>query len=310
MFPDSSARRCQSRALGCHGVISRSEALSEGLGKRALHRKLESGEWIRLLPCVYALRGTPATFMRRVVAAYKWAGDQALMSHTTSARLLGLDGVGAAHVEVSTPRRLRSPRVIVHQRATDDIAARWIDGVRVAGPDQTLLDIASKLALDKLELALDSTLRLGLTRYDRIKRFLDATGGEGVPGSKALGELLRLREPCRRPHHSVLEVDFRQLERKHGLPSSVSQYPVELRSGLRIHIDFAYPDEKLAIEIDSVRWHSGVRAIRWDNERQNLLVALGWRVLRFEWNDVLYKPALVASQILEALFQRQIGFDL
>ena len=46
-------------------------------------------------------------------------------------------------------------------------------------------------------------------------------------------------------------------------------------------------------------------AIRWDNERQNLLVALGWRVLRFEWNDVVHKPAMVAAQILEALIHQQ-----
>lgn len=77
-----------------------------------------------------------------------------------------------------------------------------------------------------------------------------------------------------------------------------------------MHIDFAYPDQMLAIEVDSVRWHSGVRAIKWDNERQNLLVALGWRVLRFEWNDIVKRPAVVAAQILAALRERQTAFDL
>ncbi len=185
-----------------------------------------------------------------------------------------------------------------------------VKGVRVTGADQTLLDLARVLALENLELALDSALRLGLTRFDRVKRFFDTFAGEGVPGTAALGEMLRLREPCPRPHHSVLEVEFRQLSRNEDLPTAVSQYPVELRPGLTVHLDFAYPDEKLAIEVDSVRWHSGVRAIKWDNERQNLLVALGWRVLRFEWNDVVYRPALVAAQILEALLLRQQALEL
>jgi very-short-patch-repair endonuclease len=74
---------------------------------------------------------------------------------------------------------------------------------------------------------------------------------------------------------------------------------------LTVHLDFAYPHEKLAIEIDSVRWHSGTRAIKWDNERQNLLVAMGWRVLRFEWNDVIRRPQEVAAQIRMALAQQQ-----
>ena len=43
---------------------------------------------------------------------------------------------------------------------------------------------------------------------------------------------------------------------------------------------------------------------------QNLLVALGWRVLRFEWNDIVNRPAVVAAQILAALRERQTAFDL
>jgi very-short-patch-repair endonuclease len=175
----------------------------------------------------------------------------------------------------------------------------------VTAVEQTLLDVARSLSRDELELAFDSALRLGLTRFDRIKRFFDTFAGGGVPGTTALSEILRLREPCPRPHHSILEVGFRQLTRNQELPGAVSQFPVELPTGVTVHLDFAYPDEKLAIEVDSVRWHSGLRAIRWDNERQNLLVALGWRVLRFEWNDVVHKPAMVAAQIMEALIYQQ-----
>ena len=307
---DADARRCQQRALSHNGVISRAEAIADGMSPRAIDRRLESGEWSRLLPGVYALRGSPATFMRRVVAAYKWAGEGALMSHSTSASLLGFDGVDIVRIEVSTPRRLRSSRVVVHQRRTDGISSLSVKGVRATAADQTLLDLARDLALEELELALDSALRLGLTRFDRIKRFFDSFAGERVAGTAALGELLRLREPCPRPHHSVLEVEFRQLSRDEDLPNAVSQFPITLRPGLTVHLDFAYPDQKLAIEVDSVRWHSGVRAIKWDNERQNLLVALSWRVLRFEWNDVVYRPALVAAQILEALLLRQQALEL
>ena len=56
------------------------------LSERAVDRMVASGEWAGLLPGVYALRGCPATFMRQAVAAYKWAGSGALMSHATSAR--------------------------------------------------------------------------------------------------------------------------------------------------------------------------------------------------------------------------------
>ena len=128
-------------------MISRSEALDTGLSMRAIDRVLESGEWLRLLPGLYALRGSPATFMRRVGAAYKWAGPGALVSHSSSAKLLGLDGVDAFGIEVSTPRRLRSTKVIVHQRATSSIPSLRIDGLRVASVAPTRLDLAHRLTL-------------------------------------------------------------------------------------------------------------------------------------------------------------------
>lgn len=302
--------QCRIRALQQHGVLSRVEAVEIGLSKRALDRMLASDEWIRLLPGVYALRGSRQTLMRRVMGAYKWAGVGAVMSHSTSARLLGLDGVEHLSIEVSTPRRLRSKRVIVHQRDTSVVPSQHMEGVRVTRAEPTLLDLACRLAPEDLELALDSALRLGLTRFDRLKRYFDAFAGRGVAGSGPLREVLQLREPCSRPHHSVLEVDFRQLTRHEGLPEAVSQFAIELRTGLTVHLDFAYPHEMLAIEIDSVRWHSGIRAITRDNERQNLLVALGWRVLRFEWNDIIRRPRMVAEQIRKALLQRQLCLGL
>jgi hypothetical protein len=165
----SARQRCQIHALRNHGVISRSEALDTGLSMRAIDRVLGSGEWLRLLPGVYALRGSPATFMRRVAAAYKWAGPGALISHSSSAKLLDLDGVEPLGIEVSTPRRLRSKKVVVHQRTTNGIPSLRIDGIRVTAAEPTLLDLACRLTPEKLDIALDSALRMGLTRFDRLK---------------------------------------------------------------------------------------------------------------------------------------------
>lgn len=301
---------CQTLALRQHGVITRNQALTLGMSGAAIGRRLTSGEWIHLLPQTFALRGSPATFMRKVVAAYYWAGEGALISHGTSGRLFELDGLKKRMIEVSTPRRLRSDRVIVHTRATECYPSRRIGLVQSTSIEQTLLDLGAVLELEALERALDSALRLGHTRFDRVARHVDEFGGRGIPGSSPLKRILRLREPSPRPTHSILEVEFVQLTRSFRLPRAESQFPLELRPGLTIHIDFAYPAEKLAIEVDSVRWHSGMRAIHRDNERQNLLVALGWRVLRFEWNDVLLRPEWVAAQILAALTEGQISLPL
>jgi REase_MTES_1575/Transcriptional regulator, AbiEi antitoxin len=305
----NSAKGCQELALRQHGVIARSQALVQGMSSSAIDRRVHSGEWLRLLPGTYALRGSPPSFRRRATAAYLWAGEGALISHDSSGVLFNLDGVSKQKVWISSPRRLISPRVIVHRRATEGLRSKAIDVVRVTSVEQTLLDLGGTLDNERLELAVDSALRLGLTRFDRVARHLAAFGGPGVAGSTALAKLLKMREPCPRPTDSILEVGVLKLTRRFGIPAPVAQYLVELREGLMVHVDFAYPDQRLAIEVDSVRWHSGVRAIKWDNERQNLLVALGWRVLRFEWNDIVNRPAVVAAQILAALQERQIAFN-
>jgi hypothetical protein len=309
-YVESVVQRCQSLALRQHGVIHRAQAVALGMSASAIDRRVHSGEWMRLLPGTYALRGSTPSFMRRAIAAYFWAGEGALLSHSTSGFLFDLDGIGSPRIEVSSPRRLSSERVIVHRRHTDRLPSKKLSVVRVTSIDQTLLDLSSTIGFDQLEIACDSAIRQGLTRFDRLSAHLEQFGGPGVAGTAALSKLLAVREPCPRPTDSILEVGFLQLVRRFDLRQPTAQYLVELREGLTVRVDFAYPEEKLAIEIDSVRWHSGVRAIRWDNERQNLLVAIGWRVLRFEWNDVIYRPEVVAAQILDALVQQQLSIDL
>jgi hypothetical protein len=238
-------RRSQIKALRQHGVITRDQALSVGMSKAAIGRKLATGEWIQLLPQTFALRGSPPTFMRRVVAAYFWAGEGALVSHGTSGRLFDLDGLQSTTIEVSTPRRLRSDRVVVHTRATSALPSRRLGLVQSTSIEQTILDLGAELESEALERALDSALRLGHTRFDRVARHVAKFGGRGVPGSRALKEILQHRTPMPRPTHSILEVEFLQVTRNFKLPPAESQFPVELRPGLTIHIDFAYPARSL-----------------------------------------------------------------
>jgi hypothetical protein len=94
--------------------------------------------------------------MRKVVAAYFWAGEGALVSHGTSGRLFELDGLESSSIEISSPRRLRSDRVIVHTRATNIYPSRRIGLVQSTSIEQTILDLGAVLEAEALERALDS----------------------------------------------------------------------------------------------------------------------------------------------------------
>jgi very-short-patch-repair endonuclease len=55
--------------------------------------------------------------------------------------------------------------------------------------------------------------------------------------------------------------------------------------GSRKRLDLAYPKKMIAIEADGFEFHSSLVDFLRDRARQNALVALGWRVLRFTSAD-------------------------
>ena len=66
-------------------------------------------------------------------------------------------------------------------------------------------------------------------------------------------------------------------------------------------IDVAFCAQMLAVEIDGFAFHSDARAFQDDRTRQNVLVAAGWTILRFTWQDLTERPQQVIAQIHAAL---------
>jgi very-short-patch-repair endonuclease len=82
----------------------------------------------------------------------------------------------------------------------------------------------------------------------------------------------------------------------------VFHYAVYTPAGVFLaEVDFAYPEIKLAIEVDGFGVHGTPRAMAKDFVRQNGLVPYGWRVLRFTWRQVTREPGMVAGTIRSAL---------
>ena len=54
---------------------------------------------------------------------------------------------------------------------------------------------------------------------------------------------------------------------------------------------------KIVLEADSFEWHGGREALASDAQRYNTLVAHGWVVLRFCWEDVMFHPEQVEATL-------------
>ena len=99
-----------------------------------------------------------------------------------------------------------------------------------------------------------------------------------------------------------LERRFDRLLRSSELPYPARQHP--FRS---YKIDFAYPDLKIAIELDGVRTHGSAAALNRDLERQNALALDRWLILRFDWKRVTREGEAVLAEIEQARMDRAGG---
>jgi very-short-patch-repair endonuclease len=85
-------------------------------------------------------------------------------------------------------------------------------------------------------------------------------------------------------------------------------------AGWRLHymlggyeLDIAFPEQRVAIEVDGWAWHHDVARFRRDRQRQNALVLAGWTILRFTWHDLTERPTEVISETRAALHDRHLG---
>lgn len=96
---------------------------------------------------------------------------------------------------------------------------------------------------------------------------------------------------------SALETLLRLLFDEAGLASPRTQYQVADGLDLTARVDFAWPAQRLIVEADGFAFHADREAYRSDRRRMNELERLGWRVLRFTWEDAVGRPEHVVGLV-------------
>jgi hypothetical protein len=91
------------------------------------------------------------------------------------------------------------------------------------------------------------------------------------------------------PTRSELEDVVLDLILRGGFAHPDVNTPITLEDR-RVIPDFRWPEQRLVVEADGVKWHSGELARADDAERQALLEAHGERVLRITWEQAVGRP--------------------
>jgi very-short-patch-repair endonuclease len=112
---------------------------------------------------------------------------------------------------------------------------------------------------------------------------------KGRHGSPAARRLLHAASDGARSEAERLLI---KLLRDNNITGWKANYPA---GGYKV--DVAFPDDRVAIETDGWAFHSSQEDFQVDRERQNKLILLGWRVLRFTWLDLVEYPQRVLAEI-------------
>ena len=286
-----------------YGLVTRDQLIGIGLSERAIDYRLTTGSLVVINPAVYRVAGAPTTWEQSLHAALLATDRRVVLSRRAAAVEWKLEGIEWDRPEIvllHDEPMLELKGVTVHRtvRLPDrDVVRRR--GLYLTSPARTLMDLASVLRRSPVDRALEDALRRSIVTVDQLQQCLDDRGPRGVKGWGMFNELVQSSKG-RKPSGSWKEKNFFNGLKRRGLPIPESQYVINNADGKFIaRPDYAYPDIKLAIEIEG-NGHLTVNQQDKDDERQNRLIIEGWRPLLFPRTDRVGQQKAFAT--IEAAF--------
>jgi hypothetical protein len=287
-------------AASQHGVVSRGQLRTLGLGDGAIEHVVRLGRLHRLFRGVYAV-GHPGIGERgRLRAASLACGTGAVVSHRSAAALLRLIDKGPRVIDVLAPgtrgrtidgihlHRVRAPR-------PDEVGT--VAGIPCTSPSRTLVDLASVVGDWTLRSAFERAAQRRCLDIPAIESAIDP-GRRGVGSLRALVEAWRQAAPLTKKGRlkSPLEAKVLPLLTQRHLPIPLLNAPVTIASG-RIEVDFLWPDYRFVLEADSRDFHGTHLAFERDRWRDRELMRAGYTVLRVTSRQAEREAAAVADTI-------------
>jgi very-short-patch-repair endonuclease len=228
------------------------------------------------------------------MAAVMACGGEAVLSHRTAGQLQGILPLGNGLPEVTRPMGWRSqPGIVQHRSMLSADETEVVSGMPATGISRTLLDLSAVLSRERLEGAMNEAEVLGLT--DRVSLHVLLARYPRRRGTATLRAILDDAQRAR-------GVTRRELERRFAVALASTDFPRPHRNadvavaGRFFEVDCLWRAQRLIVELDGGFVHGTWRASERDRERDRLLIADGWRVVRITWRQLRDDaPAVVAD---------------
>ena len=170
---------------------------------------------------------------------------------------------------------------------------------RVTTVERTMLDCASMLRTSPswLSAMIYSAARKNSALVTSLDRVLTEQG-TGKRGAAKLRTMLRERSGEKVLPQSPAESFLRDLMRTLHVQPAL-QYSLSRRQ----HVDFAWPEHQLIVEVDS-RFHDPWHPQHSDDARDQSATRAGWATLRYTWREIRREKARVLDEIKQMLQRR------
>ena len=287
------------QASAQQGVIATRQLAACGLDGKAINMRVAHGRLHPRHRGVYAVGHDALTTTGRFTAAIVACGDGAVLSDRAAAAHLSLHPWEERDVDVTVaPHRGAGRKVagIRSHRRRLDARDVWVrDGIRVTCPARTILDVAATTppgALRRL------VRQAQADRHVNVRQLLEVLGRHR--GHRGAARLRAVIADGPAPTRSLHEDRTLDLITEAGIARPAINPRLRL-DGRTIEPDLLWRAPRVALECDSRRWHSDPLTRRDDADKQAILEAHGYRVLRLTWHQVVGRPQQTLARIRGAL---------
>lgn len=283
------------------GNVTRRQLLAAGFTATMIGRRLRRGSLHVVFPGVYLVGHRVEAPLSRECAALLYCAPRALLGCCTSARLWELPAPDPGVIEVVVVGRHRNSRPEIRVRSLSALAPgelRRREGLPLASPALTLLDLGGVIGEDALDRALNEARVRRLVTDDELTATLSAHPTRR--GRRALARLLAAEESAFATE-SEAERRCLRLMIAHGLK------PAETQARIAGHrVDFLYRAERLVVEVDGYRYHGTHRRFLQDRRRATELIAAGFQIFPLTWRDVTVDGDAAMERLRRALERRRL----
>ena len=162
---------------------------------------------------------------------------------------------------------------------------------------RTVIDCARILPFGEALAVADAALGSGLMGRPQLAAAATAMRGPGRPNARAVAAA------AIGASDSFLESLLRGVLLTAGIEGFEPQLLIK-HNRFRGRVDLGHQAARIALEADGFAFHGSSADFTADCRRYNELVAAGWLVLRFTYQQVVSDPAWVVATVQRALAQR------